>query len=155
MYCFFFLMIRPPPRSTRTDSLFPYPTLVRSSRPSAPHAWRRRGAEARSRGSPHRPGLDRVARSGDRRGLWRQHALEPDRDRVRAGAADAFGAGVGPFERDSGRKGDQFGGPGPQSRLRRDRKSVVEGMRVDVRVDSGGGRLIKKKKKREFKQKKR
>src|SRR3546814_7808468 len=34
MYCcffsFFFLMIRRPPRSTRTDTLFPYPTLFRS-----------------------------------------------------------------------------------------------------------------------------
>src|SRR3546814_2862072 len=30
--CFFFLMIRRPPRSTRTDTLFPYPTLFRSSR---------------------------------------------------------------------------------------------------------------------------
>src|SRR3546814_15096249 len=27
---FFFLMIRRPPRSTRTDPLFPYPTLFRS-----------------------------------------------------------------------------------------------------------------------------
>src|SRR3546814_10753617 len=27
---FFFLMIRPPPRPTRTDTLFPYPTLFRS-----------------------------------------------------------------------------------------------------------------------------
>src|SRR3546814_6630200 len=32
MYCFliFFLMIRAPPRSTRTDTLFPYTTLFRS-----------------------------------------------------------------------------------------------------------------------------
>src|SRR3546814_3387571 len=29
-FCVFFLMIRPPPRSTRTDTLFPYPTLFRS-----------------------------------------------------------------------------------------------------------------------------
>src|SRR3546814_10155967 len=29
--CFFFLMIRRPPRSTRTDTLFPYTTLFRSS----------------------------------------------------------------------------------------------------------------------------
>src|SRR3546814_17371385 len=29
---FFFLMIRPPPRSTRTDTLFPYTTLFRSRR---------------------------------------------------------------------------------------------------------------------------
>src|SRR3546814_20506346 len=30
MYCFFFLRIRRPPRSTRTDTLFPYTTLFRS-----------------------------------------------------------------------------------------------------------------------------
>src|SRR3546814_11658455 len=30
--CFFFLMIRRPPRSTRTDTLFPYTTLFRSWR---------------------------------------------------------------------------------------------------------------------------
>src|SRR3546814_13701482 len=35
---FFFLMIRRPPRSTRTDTLFPYTTLFRSSDPR-----RRRG----------------------------------------------------------------------------------------------------------------
>src|SRR3546814_15937468 len=29
-YSYFFLMIRPPPRSTRTDTLFPYTTLFRS-----------------------------------------------------------------------------------------------------------------------------
>src|SRR3546814_16827078 len=32
---FFFLMIRRPPRSTRTDTLFPYTTLFRSSNSSA------------------------------------------------------------------------------------------------------------------------
>src|SRR3546814_13017023 len=30
--CVFFLMIRRPPRSTRTDTLFPYTTLFRSDR---------------------------------------------------------------------------------------------------------------------------
>src|SRR3546814_235631 len=30
MFCFFFLLIRRPPRSTRTDTLFPYTTLFRS-----------------------------------------------------------------------------------------------------------------------------
>src|SRR3546814_9851504 len=30
-YVFFFLMIRRPPRSTRTDTLFPYTTLFRSA----------------------------------------------------------------------------------------------------------------------------
>src|SRR3546814_15921350 len=32
---FFFLMIRRPPRSTRTDTLFPYTTLFRSSEAGA------------------------------------------------------------------------------------------------------------------------
>src|SRR3546814_18766587 len=31
--CVFFLRIRRPPRSTRTDTLFPYPTLFRSPAP--------------------------------------------------------------------------------------------------------------------------
>src|SRR3546814_12978388 len=31
VFCLFFLMIRRPPRSTRTDTLFPYTTLFRSS----------------------------------------------------------------------------------------------------------------------------
>src|SRR3546814_2825418 len=35
VYCFFFLMIRRPPRSTRTDTLFPYTTLFRSCDPPA------------------------------------------------------------------------------------------------------------------------
>src|SRR3546814_13753733 len=33
---FFFLMIRRPPRSTRTDTLFPYTTLFRSLQPVEP-----------------------------------------------------------------------------------------------------------------------
>src|SRR3546814_13963323 len=32
VFVFFFLMIRRPPRSTRTDTLFPYTTLFRSSK---------------------------------------------------------------------------------------------------------------------------
>src|SRR3546814_4027734 len=35
--CFFFLMIRRPPRSTRTDTLFPYTTLFRSIPPVPAH----------------------------------------------------------------------------------------------------------------------
>src|SRR3546814_21183303 len=34
MYIFFFLMIRRPPRLTRTDTLLPYTTLFRSKRPN-------------------------------------------------------------------------------------------------------------------------
>src|SRR3546814_11638926 len=48
IYMFFFLMIRRPPRSKRTDTLFPYTTLFRSSRarsacaPNAPNATPRK-----------------------------------------------------------------------------------------------------------------
>src|SRR3546814_3638852 len=42
MLCFFFLMIRRPPRSTRTDTLFPYTTLFRSQHSSKPGADERR-----------------------------------------------------------------------------------------------------------------
>src|SRR3546814_20078323 len=31
IYCVFFLMLQRPPRSTRTDTLFPYTTLLRSA----------------------------------------------------------------------------------------------------------------------------
>src|SRR3546814_1911828 len=47
IFLFFFLMIRRPPRSTRTDTLFPYTTLFRSharlidgARPEGPRAAR-------------------------------------------------------------------------------------------------------------------
>src|SRR3546814_15995402 len=39
----FFLMIRRPPRSTRTDTLFPYTTLFRSRKVVAEHRRRRLG----------------------------------------------------------------------------------------------------------------
>src|SRR3546814_16546129 len=45
---FFFLMIRRPPRSTRTDTLFPYTTLFRSIRSGGPrgkHRNRRVGGD--------------------------------------------------------------------------------------------------------------
>src|SRR3546814_11911443 len=43
LYLFFFLMIRLPPRSTRTDTPFPYATLFRSRRAVA--AARRRSCQ--------------------------------------------------------------------------------------------------------------
>src|SRR3546814_15626631 len=45
MDIFFFLMIRRPPRSTRTDTLFPYTTLFRSARERAAGKDVRRAAE--------------------------------------------------------------------------------------------------------------
>src|SRR3546814_9151040 len=51
LFCFFFLMIRRPPRSTRTDTLFPYTTLFRS-RSRRTHRRRHRRRSAASRGRP-------------------------------------------------------------------------------------------------------
>src|SRR3546814_12645894 len=52
MYVGFLLMIRLPPRSTRTDTLFPYTTLFRSlraARSGAARTWRDAAAGGRSR----------------------------------------------------------------------------------------------------------
>src|SRR6056297_2922180 len=48
---FFFLMIRRPPRSTRTDTLFPYTTLFRSGPGQDRSHGRRRGGRRRGRRS--------------------------------------------------------------------------------------------------------
>src|SRR3546814_2904996 len=45
---FFFLMIRRPPRSTRTDTLFPYTTLFRSRGSPASRAIQRSGTRCRA-----------------------------------------------------------------------------------------------------------
>src|SRR3546814_11575974 len=50
---FFFLMIRRPPRSTRTDTLFPYTTLFRSLGEQLPA--RQRAAGVRHPGVERRP----------------------------------------------------------------------------------------------------
>src|SRR3546814_14442966 len=59
--CFFFLMIRRPPRSTRTDTLFPYTTLFRSEDRPRP-APSRRGHGDRV---PRREGAHRQARRSE------------------------------------------------------------------------------------------
>src|SRR3546814_17031724 len=65
MYCsYFFLMIRRPPRSTRTDTLFPSTTLCRSLRNLAACA------------QPHRHGMG-VAAAAERRGTGLIDRLVP------------------------------------------------------------------------------
>src|SRR3546814_5693095 len=51
----FFLMIRRPPRSTRTDTLFPYTTLFRSARARRRRAVRGRGRHPRVSDGARRP----------------------------------------------------------------------------------------------------
>src|SRR3546814_15530773 len=57
---FFFLMIRRPPRSTRTDTLFPYTTLFRSPATGDPRRFRR---ESRTQGTSCRCPCDWSNRS--------------------------------------------------------------------------------------------
>src|SRR3546814_20476044 len=65
MIYFFFLLIRRPPRSTRTDTLFPYTTLFRS--PARHSSFRRRcrrssrSRRARARGRARRKGSSNVS----------------------------------------------------------------------------------------------
>src|SRR3546814_18870690 len=97
---FFFLMIRRPPKSTRTDTLFPYTTLFRSQgdppdRPAVRGQCRfPRGAAAGGRRRPDRAGQPR---------------LDPDGPPQPRGAA---GAAAG---RDRSRRPDSPAGrpPGP------------------------------------------
>src|SRR3546814_14199159 len=61
-HIFFFLMIRLPPRSTRTDTLFPYTTLFRSDAPYGIHQPSRRDGDMLSR--IYRKRRQRVSRCG-------------------------------------------------------------------------------------------
>src|SRR3546814_16383943 len=88
---FLFLMIRRPPRSTRTDTLFPYTTLFRSDssaglfpqlRARVRHLLQRR----EDRGAGRARGADPDAWSGERRGGpshggWGACAFEGGSDR--------------------------------------------------------------------------
>src|SRR3546814_13425326 len=124
-------MIRRPPRSTRTDTLFPYTTLFRSwqggplrilSARRAPLAgaapgWRASVRARDPQDAPHRRlarrGFDRAAALPRRRLVARAFA---PRSRTHQGSA------------------------------RGDRKSVGEGKSGDVRVDLGGRRTLQQKK---------
>src|SRR3546814_15849104 len=79
-------MMRRPPRSTRTDTLFPYTTLFRSARFG--DAWRRHGIQAK-----HQQGRARIARAEREAaagGEVEQREFAPafDDHRCRSGAAD-------------------------------------------------------------------
>src|SRR3546814_20230204 len=106
---FFFLMIRRPPRSTRTDTLFPYTTLFRSTLKRADWLLIRVSAKALC---------------------------------FCLGSA----RGIKPWALILKTKGFHI----PLRRItlrfaKADRKSVVSGKSVSVRVDLGGRRIFKKK----------
>src|SRR3546814_18578233 len=128
--CFFFLFIRPPPRSTRTYTLFPDATLFRSS--------------GRIAANPP------LAVQRIKRGL--REALDPDWRElgrwVSASPGELFATedhkeGVRAFLE---KRDPQSQGRGPKPSNPNDRKSGVEGQRGTVRENMGGTRRMKKKK---------
>src|SRR3546814_14614792 len=159
-------MIRPPPRSTRTDTLLPYTTLFRSRR-TAPALAVGSGRTGQRAGAPQRRGdlvpVAAAGRAGVRCGQPRRARGRPDLDRVAcdvvAQAAVRPHSAVRAVARGVRRDADHAPDAGRAARLglardarapalapdQPDRKSVVEGKGVSVRVDLGGGRIIKKK----------
>src|SRR3546814_13767049 len=126
-------MIRRPPRSTRTDTLFPYTTPFRSRRRAGQRSHRNR-----DRGGIVAPHVAEAAvgfRLADKLAIatvGQIHGnviLVPARSRLRARFM-----GVDTASRSDG--------------CVQDRKGVVSGKSVSVRVDFGGGLIIKKKKKK-------
>src|SRR3546814_14767361 len=139
----FFLMIRRPPRSTRTDTLFPYTTLFRSS-----VRTRQPGRVRRGEPGVFRPGsgvcLPAARAASLFRGALRRRSAAPGlraRPALRA-AGRRRRPGAAARTRSRARPGRRL----PAGRGQ-DRKSVVEGKRVSGRGGLGGGRILKKKKK--------
>src|SRR3546814_12006236 len=105
-------MIRRPPRSTRTDTLFPYTTLFRSPLARRGSSLRTASSAARHEPALHQPFPERYGYGCYNRALPHYSRAE------RPLCAFLF--------------------------LQDDRKSVVSGKSVLVRVDTGGRRIIKK-----------
>src|SRR3546814_12946822 len=122
-------MIRRPPRSTRTDTLFPYTTLFRSVRRGKLWKAALDDAKGLARSSlPPGPAKDAGNMSGiDGDG----RPVRSDEHLAVFPARSATAARIGgKVEQQHGAQGAGIGGP--------DRKSAVEGKRVSVRVELGG-----------------
>src|SRR3546814_11314021 len=117
-------MTRRPPRSTRTDTRFPYTALFRSHRQARGHATEQFRGEGTAAVQLPVTGNDPAT-----------HRATP----VKRHARIADGAPKALWERLQPRAFLPWRGE------TRDRKSVVKGKSVYVRVDLGGRRIIKKK----------
>src|SRR3546814_17508688 len=104
----FFLMIRRPPRSTRTDTLFPYTTLFRSDRSGVHLAGGREKLRSVRRGARHRRFDDPLCAAGastlvpapcraapDDTAGWGDHGLHGRADRATGGVPIHVTAEIG------------------------------------------------------------
>src|SRR3546814_17659561 len=124
MLCFFFLIVRRPPRSTRTDTLFPYTPLFRSIGGS---------------------GTDTASYAGSANGvtvdLTTGTGLGGDaQGDTLSGIENLTGSNYDDTLTGDGGTNSLTGGNGNEAR-----KSVVSGNRESVRLDLGGRRIIKQK----------
>src|SRR3546814_12922865 len=124
-------MIRLPPRSTRTDTLFPYTTLFRSPRPARPVGHARSPVSARAR----------LMEEVD----WRE--LDFNQPFNRGSATRELGISIDGVVLETEDKANWLEGwkwqdkrPGTPA----DRKSGVEGEGVEVWGKEGGRRIKKK-----------
>src|SRR3546814_13782838 len=129
-------MSRPPPRSTRTDTLFPYSTLFRSSLFAGANVdmlGRRVVLHKENAGICQIVNMEKLPQRPPR---------PPYRDRVGRGLFRLVAA-----PKQGGRHMAMFGMKVVARPIKvRDRKSVVLGKSASVRVDLGGLGIIKKKK---------
>src|SRR3546814_12225751 len=139
-------MIRRPPISTRTDTLFPYTTLCRSARRGQRHGHPPRRPQnpppLRPAARDHPLSADRRADEG--RDLETRDDTAP---RHRRTGAPLFSRRVGPCpaRRIPSHRPARHRRGGRRDQRPPDRKSVVSGKSVSVSVDPGGRRIIKKK----------
>src|SRR3546814_12795245 len=137
-------MIRRPPRSTRTDTLFPYTTLFRASaeiivtfeQGTDPDIAQVQVQNKLQLATPKLP--EEVQRQGIRVVKYQVNFMQIIALVDESGRMDNFDLG--------NYIASNLQDPIPRIEVVGDRKSVVSGKRVPVRVDLGGCRIIKKKK---------
>src|SRR3546814_11594755 len=135
LLCCCLLMIRRPPRSIRTDTLVFYTTLFRSQN-GDPDRHRRQQHRRPAGGAVQDPEADAAIPDDDE--------IEEigDGDDARRIEQDVEDIRLADLVQENDERRDE-----ETEADHRDRKSVVEGKSVSVRVDLGGRRIIKKKKK--------
>src|SRR3546814_11524871 len=128
-------MIRRPPRSTRTDTLFPYTTLFRSRARRKPAS--RSGGAGRCSSRVFSPPLPSPSSSAPRSASARDKRAQRPLDRAMAEFTDALtDKHIAFIER------QPMFFVATAAAAGRERTRVVYGKRVSVRVDLGGRRII-------------